>query len=48
MFGSGDKLKTVTLQTILDEAKGMPEMRKPGLVVDFAELGLNVPALQTV
>jgi phage/plasmid-like protein (TIGR03299 family) len=43
MFGSGDKLKSYTLQTILAEAPSMPMVHKPGVVVDFAELGLNVP-----
>jgi phage/plasmid-like protein (TIGR03299 family) len=48
LFGSGDKLKTSALQIIMDAAQGMPEVLRrgtQGVEVDFASVGLNVPAL---
>ncbi len=45
VFGSGDRLKSQALELILAEAENMPLMRnvQPGIIVDFAEAGLNVP-----
>jgi hypothetical protein len=48
LFGSGDKLKTSALQIIMDAAQGMPEVLRRdtvGVPVDFASVGLNVPAM---
>jgi len=49
LFGSGDKLKTSALQTILEAAKGMPDKlfgsngRGEGINVDWETVGLKIP-----
>jgi phage/plasmid-like protein (TIGR03299 family) len=48
LFGSGDRLKGQALLEIMKEADKMPPARQPGFAVDFAELGLKVPALASV
>ena len=47
MFGSGDALKTKAMEVIYESAKTLDPVyrREPSIVVDFAELGLNVPAI---
>ena len=48
VFGSGNTLKASALDIIMGEAEKMPAMltRGPGIAVDFAEIGLNVPAMK--
>jgi phage/plasmid-like protein (TIGR03299 family) len=43
LFGSGDKLKADALSLILRESESMRQVAKP-IVVDWADMGLNVPA----
>lgn len=47
VFGSGDRLKSNALDIIVAESEKMPLMRSAqrGVVVDFADLGLNVPGV---
>ena len=48
VFGSGNTLKASALDIIMGEAEKMPAMltRGPGIAVDFAEIGLNVPTMK--